>query len=1388
MQYSDHTTNPDRIPAEVRPLVRGMLFNRQLLGTDHDGDPVTDAIKYTSEEQKRRLSTPYDGDDPFVDDILDIFDFDPLDFQVDSWQLINDFHQQRHDTGQPHAAILSAPTGFGKTEAFLGPLYQQLRNGEQDTTVIVYPRRALLQDQLGRILKHVHSMRPAGEQAPLSVGVYMGGMPYSVDDVRDDYFESENGQETFQLAHCWCGDENTTNAFTYDGSSNSYTIRCEAEDTHSFSNNELVLSRQRIKNGETPDILLTTLESLELFALKPNYDIIDDVDTFVLDEVHLYTRLRGAHAAKIIDNINDITDQPLLWVGASATIDNADRFIRKLFDFPSGHLATVDVPESDLKQDHNDKEHYYFLLSPEDGPGASSMMIQQLLLIGHGLLRDTDGNEGKALSFIDSISQVNQKKAQLDDAERGDSQGEPPLWHHHTDRSRRGQQPTNPEADWADIADAMGYDFIEDRALDFLPVYSQIGFDAEDAADSDIFLSTSFLEVGIDIGEIKHVTQYRTPQNLSSFVQRTGRAAREEGMDAHIFVFLSNLTNDANMFYRADRFLSSELRTPLKPDNDVIEWIHTTLNTYYTRASDIENRRIRRGEEEIFLEEFLTQDKQYQEFYQLLLNPSEFLLAEFDIDDTVEPLTTEAGIESFRDILNERETELEEEFAEVDDLINIDSGEITRSDNAFEQYVDEVRQRTLEVISHYVDIADQYQDHVDSSDASDLGDELDELRDEFEELREEARDGYRGAETERVERYEQLFGRIISAVGNLTGLRAQVNIHIDDRPEEVSLDRITDLSNAVDILSSIAGDGRLEENIDERYQIYYLRRVLDQLGEYRDLERDPESRVNRPHMSLHYVKHLLRAAYYLHRYLQVTDRTYSDEIWYVPPSYFDSSGQFFTVIGPDGFDDNEETIDSLVHSHAPYRSEFQNESTNLHVLLPPTEVENYGEQPTGNEVRFDFSDIPGDRRNGMLIPDSIQLSEIPDVTGQRALNIVAYCPQCLTLLDDQRCVRHNEIAWGKVHAEPQVRTVARDTDAEDVTGSLALAGLRGQVTLEGVSLDITPARPMGDMGIQFTGDDRIQREIDSPETPLGFDLKTRGLIYDLTDFVAYVEDNEDLIADVARYKNLDEVPVDELAYHTAAHFFLHLVADVGGVNPSMLFYGLDPEEGIVFIFERTEGGQGIVDLVYDELENDPGNLLESLVRITYNTQVINEQLWADPDFVDDLPEQGVDEDAVQRCIETHLDEQLDMVFPEIRGEVVQEVLSTYDRAAQLSDEENIPLRDAYTVKQTVAGAQLDGADAFPEGRVDALNIDLDELSRVESLFFSPDIDGCVENLHTGECISGHDQEEVLSHVLLQELRHHLVDFVDADDAVDEMFDREQVPAGEINDTSIYFTF
>lgn len=544
MKFFDRTSNPDRVADDVAPIIHGLLKNKQLFDEDGGDRPfVTNSVKYTRQQQDRRSTSEYDGNDEFVKSILDVFDFQPLDFQVQSWRTVEELEAARRADNRAKAAVFSAPTGFGKTEAFLGPLYQLLQSGRQNSTIIVYPRRALLQNQLERVLEHIHTMRDGGP-SDLSVGVYIGGMPYRMEDVEDNdtCFERSGGTTRFKLANCWCGTEDTSHAFEFNGTSKAYTLTCEHDDNHSFTNRDLMLSRTAIKK-DPPDILLTTLESLELFALKPNYDIVDNVDSIVLDEVHLYTGLRGAHASKIINNLNEITDQPLLWLGASATIDSPTKFAKKLFDLSEHDIEAQKPPESDYDDSHGDFENYYFLISPEEGPGASAMMIQQLMFIGHSLMAKTDGDRGKILSFIDSISQINQKQTQLVDADHHRK-----LWQYH--RSGDGYD------NWNRVADEMGFDFLDDE-LTFEPVYSDSGFDAEAAASSDVLLSTSFLEVGIDVGDISVVTQYRTPQNLSSFIQRTGRAAREEEMDSHIFVFLSNLTGDANMFYRADRFLHS---------------------------------------------------------------------------------------------------------------------------------------------------------------------------------------------------------------------------------------------------------------------------------------------------------------------------------------------------------------------------------------------------------------------------------------------------------------------------------------------------------------------------------------------------------------------------------------------------------------------------------------------------------------------------------------------------------------------------------------------------------------------------------------------------------------------------------------------------------------
>jgi len=57
--------------------------------------------------------------------------------------------------------------------------------------------------------------------------------------------------------------------------------------------------------------------------------------------------------------------------------------------------------------------------------------------------------------------------------------------------------------------------------------------------------------------------RYAVPDAVEPLIVRSARragAARESGTDSFIFVFLSDLTSDANMFYRADRFLGSEIR------------------------------------------------------------------------------------------------------------------------------------------------------------------------------------------------------------------------------------------------------------------------------------------------------------------------------------------------------------------------------------------------------------------------------------------------------------------------------------------------------------------------------------------------------------------------------------------------------------------------------------------------------------------------------------------------------------------------------------------------------------------------------------------------------------------------------------------------------------
>ncbi|QSG02815.1 DEAD/DEAH box helicase [Natranaeroarchaeum sulfidigenes] len=1361
MQYIDRNTKPGRIEDNVRPLLEAMLENKQIRYADHEEPPhVTKAIKYERQRQDRRDTSTYTGDDQFVQSIIDVFGFDPLDFQINSWQTVDELDERRRTENDSKGAVFSAPTGFGKTEAFLGPLYQLLREERQESVAIVYPSRALLQDQLGRILEHVHAIGTEHDNQ-LSVGCYVGGMPWEVSDVgTEGFFEKTNGRPRFKLCNCWCG-ENESHAFELHNTSKSYVLECEHDSSHRFTDRELVLSRKDLVFNHQPDIVLTTLESLENFAHKPHYPLVDSFDTIVLDEVHLYTGLRGAHAAKIIQNVDDISDSPLLWLGSSATIDDPERFGRQIFGLSSRDIETTKPPESDYDDGHDDYEHYYFMLAPEDGPGVTSMAIQQSMLLGHTMLEDTEGNRSKQLSFIDSISQINQQRVQLRDADRSNE-----LWQYH----RRSLF----EEDWDSVASSMGQRFI-DEPLQFLPVYSDQGFDKDHAADSDILLSTNFLEVGIDVGEIKIVTQHRTPWNLSSFLQRAGRAARKPGMDSHVAVYLSSLTGDANMFYRADRFLGSDIRTPLNTDNRVVEWMHDRFNRYFNHVSEIDAKRFRSSVEahRTFLEDYLREDLEYDAYYEMIINPKEFFDEALGLDVPADQLLSQQVVDDVRDEVDEYLEEQSEELSDIEEYFGMEDGEIIRGSDAIETYILEVQEQTLRVVNTFDGQVSGFVHKLEKHDASGYDDLVESLNEELANTREEAQELPDVSPAETVAHFSSLLARLFGLLGKLMELRNHANRAAEEPIPQVNQEKLSTLNDAVNQLETLSEDDRLQEYYQLEKQIHHLRSALEEYRSYLD--------ANTPYNSLYRIKDLLRGAYYFDLYLQTTDERLDDDVWFVPPDYFGSSGQFVKVFREnDPQDRPEESIDQILSTYAPYHSEYQSESGRMQVFLPDTTV-------TEDGVVMDYTKhVSGEEQEGVLVPDTLQLSEVQDLSGDSAMEIVQYCPECFQVLpsDIDRCLRHEQREYGKIHSEPHVDTTVTNRTPIEQTGDLTLADLEAKVSLESVTLEITPGRYYGDeIGVAYDKDtDRFSQELQSPETPLGYTTRTRGLVYDMDTFLDSIED--EVREYVERYKDLDDTDFEYLAYHTAAHFFLQFVTDVSSVSNQRVFYGFDEGVGEVYVFERTEGGQGIVDLVYDEIQSDPGSVLESMNRLLYNEQVIGERLWSRAEFVGRLPTDDPNEETIRSIVVEYLPIAFDDVIDRVTGEIV----STVDHAHQFATDEDIAVRDAYDLKHIVAAAQINGEDEFPTDAVEQHETNISDSDRVKAAFHSPDIDGCVENLHITDCIEAGEQSETLSYVVLEALREHLTTTVPATDAADEMFDQELPPGGEINGTSIFLDF
>lgn len=236
------------------------------------------------------------------------------------------------------------------------------------------------------------------------------------------------------------------------------------------------------------DILLTTPESIEAILLrKSNWaEAFQNLETIVIDEAHYFALTeRGAHLISLLERIEAGIKKSPQRIAVSATVGNPSELLNWLMSGrPEGTI---------IKQESKSEKKKDYLICFGDSDNWLHNSLYQLLTNKKSIVfdRSRTGTEEKA-SKINERNSYN--KLQKDIIVKT----------HHSSVSKTLREDAE----------------------------SSIKKSSEGSVDA--IISTSTLELGIDIGDLDQVIQIEGLNSSSSFLQRVGRTGRREGR-SHYF-------------------------------------------------------------------------------------------------------------------------------------------------------------------------------------------------------------------------------------------------------------------------------------------------------------------------------------------------------------------------------------------------------------------------------------------------------------------------------------------------------------------------------------------------------------------------------------------------------------------------------------------------------------------------------------------------------------------------------------------------------------------------------------------------------------------------------------------------------------------------------------
>ncbi|MFD5946749.1 DEAD/DEAH box helicase [Streptomyces collinus] len=259
-------------------------------------------------------------------------------------------------------------------------------------------------------------------------------------------------------------------------------------------------SRRRRILRERPDVLLTTPESLEAMLVSTNVDhqaFFSGLRAIVVDEVHAFAGDdRGWHLLAVLERLERVAGRPVQRVGLSATVGNPEELLAWLQGAKSGQRAARVVAP-----------HLRETAPKLPPPGEIQLDYVGSLANAATVIAALHRGE-KRLVFCESRKQVEELGAALR------VKGVTTFLSHASlsaDERRRAEEA-----------------FAEARDC--------------------VIVSTSTLELGIDVGDLDRVVQIDAPSTVASFLQRLGRTGRRAGSTRNC-LFLT--TDDAGLLSAA---------------------------------------------------------------------------------------------------------------------------------------------------------------------------------------------------------------------------------------------------------------------------------------------------------------------------------------------------------------------------------------------------------------------------------------------------------------------------------------------------------------------------------------------------------------------------------------------------------------------------------------------------------------------------------------------------------------------------------------------------------------------------------------------------------------------------------------------------------------------